>query len=245
MCVRDCRGRSSDLKYFLLQGYIPEVVIGDSRSVITSLTKGRSARLREWAQRYGPSQPLIEGETCLMHVAGLGRMSVFVHDVWTAHLLVAARSQEKAYRLALPFRAFATVYLGYGREEGLTEHLIELTKKPAIADSTRFIKQNYLCPGRYPEDYELALGGGYALCADHLRAGADFVERIAELEEHELALRHLERSYCLLSGFMSGSYYDAHYRYERREQTPYQRRKNYLEMPTVYDLAFLSAFRSL
>ena len=44
---------------------------------------------------------------------------------------------------------------------------------------------------------------------------------------------------------MTDSYYWAHYQHERREQTPYQRRKNYLEMSTVYDLAFLSAFRSV
>ena len=244
-CAYRWRGANSDLKYFILQGYIPEVVIGVRRSVITNLTEGRAARLREWASDYGPTQPLIEGERRLVGVQGLGRISLFVHDVWTAHLLMAARSQEKAYRLALPFRAFATIYLGYPREEGLTEYLIELTQKPSEIDSTRFITENYLQPGLYSRDYEQALGTGYGLPTHHMRAGAVFVKQIVQSEKHELALKYLERSHYLLSGYMSGSYYYAHYRHERREQTPYQRRKNYLEMSPVYDLAFLSAFRSV
>lgn len=233
------------MKYFLLQGYIPEVAIGASRTVIADLTEGRAARLRVWTKRYGPHQPLIEGETPLVRIADLGRISVFVHDVWTAHLLVAARSQERAYRLALPFRAFVTIYLGYPREEGVTEYLIELTQKPSEVDSTQFITEHYLRPGRCSSDYEMALGGGYGLYSNHMRACKVFVEQIVQSEQHDLALRHLERSHYLLSGYMTGSYYHAHYQYERREQTPYERQKNYLEMSTVYDLAFLSAFRSV
>lgn len=237
---------NAEVRYFLLQGYVPEVAIGSRWQIFAaSPVGGREARLRDWASSYGSDQPLVEGERCLVRVPELGRISLFVHDVWTAHLLVAARSQEKAYRLALPFRAFTTIYSGYAREEGLTEYLVELTQKPSETDSTHFIAENYLQGGRDPDYYGLALGSGWGLLTQVMRAGSIFVKQIVQSEQHELALKYLERSHYLLSGFMTGSYYYAHYRHERREQSPSERRKNFLEMSSVYDLAFLSAFRSM
>ena len=94
--------------------------------------------------------------------------------------MVAARSQERAYGLALPFRAFATVFLGYPREEGMTEYLVELTRKPAGIDSTQFIAANYLQGGGCGRDYEHALGSGHGLLGHQMRAGAVFVKHLVQ-----------------------------------------------------------------
>ena len=59
------------------------------------------------------------------------------------------------------------------------------------------------------------------------------------------ALVHLEQSHYIVSGFMTGSYYCAHYRWDRRFENKYLREKKYFENRTRYDLAFVSAFRSV
>jgi hypothetical protein len=55
------------------------------------------------------------------------------------------------------------------------------------------------------------------------------------------ALVHLEQSHYIISGFMTGSYYYAHYRWDRRVENKYLREKKYFENRTRYDLAFVSA----
>jgi len=59
------------------------------------------------------------------------------------------------------------------------------------------------------------------------------------------ALLHLEQSHYIISGFMTSSYYHFHYRWDRKFEKKYLREKKYFENRTRYDLAFVSAFRSI
>lgn len=58
-------------------------------------------------------------------------------------------------------------------------------------------------------------------------------------------LLHLVQSHYSISGSMTGSYYYLHYRWDKRFQNKHLREKKYFENRTRYDLAFVSAFRSI
>jgi hypothetical protein len=230
------------VKYFILCGLLPEVgPAGHRISFGGHIPSGRS----DWPAT-GPLPQ--EGERLVVRCSSLGRMSVFVHDVFSAHFLVVARSQENAYRIAAPFRAFATVYLGWAMEEAEIEYLVELSRKPDPEDSTESMALSHVGSGGYePDDALVAqhLETGWVLATEQIAAASSFLDSVLQSDRHVLALRYLERSHYLLSGFMSSSYYHFHYSRDRVSQTPYWRRKMYLERSSVYDLSFLSAFRAL
>jgi hypothetical protein len=237
------------VKYFILCGLLPEVgPAGHRISFGGHIPSGRADRLRFWSDWPATGPLPQEGERLVVRCSSLGRMSVFVHDVFSAHFLVVARSQENAYRIAAPFRAFATVYLGWAMEEAEIEYLVELSRKPDPEDSTESMALSHVGSGGYePDDALVAqhLETGWVLATEQIAAASSFLDSVLQSDRHVLALRYLERSHYLLSGFMSSSYYHFHYSRDRVSQTPYWRRKMYLERSSVYDLSFLSAFRAL
>jgi hypothetical protein len=237
------------MKYFILRGLIPEPIDkGPIGAPIFGgrVAKSRKARIKRWIET-GLEIP-CEGENCFLRIPSLGRLSVFVHDVYDAFLMVSARSQEKAYSLALPLRAFITVYLGMPLEEGFFEYLIELKEKPKANQSRRHICQLYRNIWESYVDFDqlcIELGSGFGLRLDQLRHACQFVRTVLSSRQMGLCLIYLERSHRLLSGYMSGSYYHYHYQHDRRAESSYARRKKYLENHTMYDVAFLSAFRAI
>jgi hypothetical protein len=189
-----------------------------------------------------------EGEHVFLRQHRTGRLSVLVHDVYDALLMVSAPSQRKAYALALPFRAYLTVYLGFDVADDPYEFLLELRGKPKLTDTTRDIARLYRQLGSYPSDPDVLsrfMRSGVLLHQPQIRSACKFVRRILAVPHLVAALIHLERSHGIFAGYMTNHHYQHHYRHERRLQSAYVREKNYLEERTRYDLAFLSAFRAL
>jgi hypothetical protein len=233
------------MKYFILRGLLPEPVQG-APSFGGHIPEDREARIARWLKT-GRELP-CEGEHCFLQVPGMGRISVFVHDIFDAHLLIVAPSQEKAYALASPFRSCAIVYFGCTPFENGYEYLMELVSKPQPTQTTREISQLYrqIWLTRVDPDLLLpTLGSGERLFLDQIRQGCQFVQAILSCKRLALCLLHLERGHLLFAGFMTGSYYHHHYQRDREAVTKYVQRKKYLEERTRYDLAFLSCFRGV
>lgn len=206
----------------------------------------RQERIKRW-QATGSPLPK-EGKYVFLRQPGIGTLSVLVHDVYEALLMVSAYSQRKAYALASPFRSYANVYLGCAPDDSPYEFLVELTRRPPMTATARDIARLHRQLWPSPRDPDLlssALRSGSGLRHPQIRSACKFVARISAVPQLIAALTHLDRSHSLFGGYMTSSYYYYHYRHDRRLESAYLREKKYLEDRTRYDLAFLSAFRAL
>lgn len=234
------------MKYFILRGLLPEPIEYAPRFG-GEIIQQREERMSRWMNSSFDLPLPTEGEHCYLSVKGVGRISVFVHNVFDARILIVARSQEKAYALAQALRACATIFLGYGNDEG-SEWLIEVSSKPKpehtiddIAKLYHNIWQDYFDPNALI----MQLDTGAGIRMDDLRWTCKIVNAVLSSTQLSLSLNHLERSNYLFSGYMTSSYYHYHYSRDRVDKSVYAQRKKYLENRTLYDMAFLSAFRSL
>lgn len=236
---------SSSVKYFIIQGLIPEPYEGSPHLGGNGPTT-RQDRIRRW--RATGSKLPREGEYVFLRQPPTGKLSVLVHDVCAALLMVSAPSQRKAYALALPFRSYLTVYLGFDFANSSDEFLLELIAKPKFTATTRDIACLYRQRGSYPSNPDLVLNAmrsGAGLFHSQIRSACNFVSKVLAASNLVTSLMHLEQSHSLFAGHMTSSYYQYEYRHERRLESAYMREKKYLEERTRYDLAFLSAFRGL
>lgn len=237
------------MKYFVLRGLLPTLPDGSSGiggRISDSYDEGISA----W-RHFHPDEPIPkQGEQCFLNIRGIGRISVFVHNVFDTLILITSRSQERAYLLASPLRAFATIFLGSSPDDDSPyEYLVELTHKPQPTQTrteiARLYRPIWFDDTSDPQSLGAALGSGTFLARDQLKLACRFVDGVHLRSMLRLCLLHLERSHHLYAGYMSDSYYYFHYRHERAALSPYAQRKGYLEERTRYDLAFLSAFRAI
>jgi hypothetical protein len=190
------------MKYFILSGLLPEPV-HRAPSFGGHIPEDREDRIAYWLET-GRELPR-EGEHCFLRVPGVGRISVFVYDVFDTFLLIVAPSQEKAYALASPFRSYAIVYFGCTPFENGYEYLMELVAKPQPTQTTREISQLYRQIWLMRVDSDLllpALGSGERLFLDQIRQGCQFVQAILSSKRLALCLLHLERGHLLFAGFM-------------------------------------------
>jgi hypothetical protein len=234
------------VKYFVLRGLLAKPY-ENAPSIGGSVPTTRKERVRRWT-RFGSSLPK-EGEFEFLRQPGVGRLSVVVYDVYDALLMVTAPSQRKAYALALPFRSYVTVYLGFPPwDDGIFEFLVELNGKPALTMTARDIASLHRPPGDMPSDPDIlsnAIRSGPALDHAQIRDACAFVKKVLGEPRLVATLKHLERSHELFAGHMTESFYRFHYSRDRKRESVYAREKKYLEEGTRYDLAFLSAFRAL
>lgn len=188
-----------------------------------------------------------EGEHVILRRPHIGRLSVLVYDVCNALLMISAPSQRKAYALALPFRSYMTVYLGFEFDDD-EFFLLELTGRPNPTATTRDIASLRRKLWSNPSNLDFAaasLRSGIIVFQPQLRSACDFVVEVLAAPQLLESLVHLEQSYCIFRGYMTDYEYKRHYRHERVFETAYLHEKRYFEDRPRYDLAFLSAFRAL
>jgi hypothetical protein len=228
-----------------MQGLIPEAYEG-APHIGGNVPATRQERIKRW--KATECRLPREEEYVFLRQPGVGTLSVLVHDVYDTLLMVSARSQRKAYALALPFRSYLTVYLGFDLGDSPYEFLLELTARPSLTATTLQIACLYRRLGSDPINPDFlsnAMASGSGVYHPQIRSACKFVERILIAPQLAASLTHLERSHFLFAGHMTSSYYQREYRHHRRLESAYLREKKYLEERTLYDLAFLSAFRAL
>jgi hypothetical protein len=232
------------MKYFIVQGLIPETSDGAPHLANESAT--RRERIRRW-RSMTEAKLLHEGEHVFLRRPGLGRLSVLTYNICEALVMVSAPSQRKAYSLALPFRCYLTVYLGFEFSDD-EFFLVELTRKPKARGTTRDIaslRRKLWCNPSNLDSVVAALRSGTGLFQPQIRSASAFIAQVLAAPQLVESLVHLERSHCIFRGYMTEHQYQRHYRPERQLESAYLHEKRYFEERTRYDLAFLSAFRAL
>lgn len=234
------------MRYFILNAIIP---YPQSSPPYISRLIPSTTRERQEFYRSSRMKPPSRGERTLLRKHGVGSLSVFVFDVDFSLILIKAPSQKKAYLIADPIKAYFSAFAGkYSPISHAFESLVEIKSMPAPTMTIAQIVNMYqpLSGNSIDTDWlARELFSGVYVTDDEIKVACDLTNRVLDHPRLIHALQHLAQSHHLLPGFMIGSYYYCHYRNDRRAEKPYFRQKKYLENRTMYDLAFLSAFRSI
>lgn len=234
------------MRYFILNAIVP---YPQSSPPYTSRWTPSTTRERLKLYRSVGIEPPSPGERIILRKKGIGSLSVFVFDVDASLILIKATSQKKAYLIADPIKAYFSAFAGKYSPNGHTfDSLVEINSMPTASMTIAQILDMCQRLSHYRIDTEgvaRELFSGVYVTTDEIKAACDLTSRALDDPGLVHALQHLAQSHYLLSGFMVGSYYYHHYRHDRRAERPYFRQKKYLENRTMYDLAFLSAFRSI
>jgi len=233
------------MKFFIFNGITAQPL--ESGPVLGGNdTLTRKSRKAYWLKSGLPLPK--EGENLIFPVPGMGRISIFVHDIFDTLLLIAASSQEKAYALAIPFRAYFVIFHEYLFNDRHFDTLIELREKPRPIQTRRQILELNKPHSNYGIDLdflESEIFSSQYLSRGHIGEACKFVRAVLHNRALAESVIHLEQSYAISEMMMNGSYYHFHYRHDRLLETKYSMRKKYLENRTRYDMSFLSAFRAL
>ena len=233
------------MKYFVLTGLLP-CAFEDHMSVGHKSEK-RSITARKKSYEREGVKPLKGGEHPLVSVKGYGRISKFVYDLDEALVLIAARSQNRAYLLAHAFTG-ALSLIGVGVPEDDGWELWELAAQPTEDMTTHKIARCCKVPSWYEGDVAfryIGLRNGTVLGDHQMRVASSIVPKAIQSPGLLHGLLHLQFSYGLVYGFMVGSYYASHYCRERRSIPRYILDKQYHENRIKFELAFLSTFRGI
>jgi len=242
------------MRYFLAKGFMPYAHppqvhqhgysdIGFSR--IPDETR------RERIRRYraaGVALPKL-GEGVFLRHTRFGRISVFVHGAYDAFILIVATSQRNAHLLGNALRAGLSCFHGHPPIEQTSGYLLELSKPPDPDMSGRDLA-TLINPQLDPRSDEARLilrklQSGTAINHIELTEACQLVRKALDHPPVLEALLHLDHSSTLVWGFMVDSFYESHYRHDRRDLSRYALERIYLENRFRYDSAFVSGFRGL
>ncbi len=178
-----------------------------------------------------------------------GRISIFVYDVYRTFLLIVCRSQRKAYYLGNSLRGILSTIFGNIPIEKNYNFLLELNKRPT-GEMMTFDIANLIQPMPQEDIYEnfdfvVEIISGSGLKYTELKDACEILGIAINMPNVLYALQLLEYSNSLIYSFMTGSYYEAHYRHDRKAASRYNLDKSYLENRFAYDTAFLTAFRGI
>ena len=236
------------MRYFVLNGILPYPT-EDGLYVGTLPSDSRRQKIRLY-KRLGKQIP-PQGEKVFFNDRKVGTLSIFVFDVVRSLFLIKATSQRKAYSIANCFRAILGIYTGNFLIDRIYEFLVELNCLPNSRMKYQELVRTYKPPQKdsvESVDTDILtseLQSGPLILLDQVKWCCEFMRKAMRRPYIADALLHLEQSHYIISGFMTASYYYAHYRWDRRFEKKYLREKKYFESRTRYDLAFVSAFRSV
>jgi hypothetical protein len=235
------------MRYFVLNGLLPSPT-ENGPYVGTLPSDSHRQRVRLYKK---VGQILLpQGEKVFFNDRTAGRLSVLVFDLDRSLFLIKAASQRKAYSIANCFRAVLGIYTGNFLIDHIFEFLVELDRPPRSGMNYQELVRTYKPPQKDLEYVDtdtlrMELQSGPVIRHDQVKWCCGFMRKTIRNPNIAEALLHLEQSHYIISGFMTGSYYHFHYRWDRRFENKYLREKKYFESRTRYDLAFVSAFRSI
>lgn len=246
------------MKYFVVNGYIPEPHppkverLGSSVHLSeTSFSRHPGETRAQRTKRYkdaGLAVPEL-GLNTFLECEGVGSISVFVFDTYEALFLIKSVNQGSAYLLANALRGYLTVVHGLSVFDDQKYFLSELISKPdpdmTIADIANLVKPMIESQPIDRDLLQLDLRSGLIISHFQIEEACRMIKIGLKYPLLLEAFQHLEYSYSLVWGFMTGSYYELHYAADRAELSEYELEKLYYEDRIRFDLAFLSAFRGI
>ncbi len=236
-------------RYFVISDYLvyPQYEQDDRRYDIQILPQLKDSEARvQYIQDNNISHTVLHNRT-LISISKHIEIKVVYFAYGTGNILIKATGLRKAYQLAKAFQTYLSIYCEVvPNGDRFNDYLIELSQIPQYAwnyeDLARSISSN--------SDFDLVsevlpLRSGQFLFAHYLSDVAKYVPIIYE-DVHILdSTAHLDQSYALFYGLMSGSYYHFHYARDRVLQSNDELLKDYLEHKPKYELAFLAAFKAI
>lgn len=240
------------MKCFLVNGYIPSAhppVVHEHGYSDVGFGKNEDETRDTKAHKYqeaGIAIPRL-GETTFLRHPKIGRISLFVYGAYDAFIMIVSTSQRNGYLLGNALRAAITCFHGHPPLDQDSGYLLELGKVPDEDLSHDDLVTQILREGSWHEETSLRqeLISGTHLDLFELREGCAIVTKILDYPRLLDAMLHLEYSMSLVWGFMVGSYYESHYKRDRKKLSRYQMERIYLENRFRYDAAFVSAFRGI
>lgn len=242
-------------RWFFVNGYWPSPhppqIISSGGYGNTRFNLGkrstREQRIRSYHEAGIDLPPL--GETAFLRKPRTGRISIFVHGAYRAFIMIVAPSQRKAYLLGNGLRSILAGFHGTPPTENPNGYLLELTTKPSQEMSLEDIA-NLISPPVPGFEYEnkllrKELGTGRGIEHPQIQEACMALDKALDKERLLESLMHLEYSLSLVWGDMTGSYYESHYNWERKQVSRYALERAYLENRFRFDSAFVSAFRGL
>lgn len=163
------------------------------------------------------------------------------------NVLIKATGLREAYRLARAFQTYLTILCEVTpNEERLEDYLIEISRIPQYWWNDEQLARHLVSEGVLDSSTLVTtLQSGQYLFAHYLQDAAKHVQIIYQDLHISEASAHLDQSYALFHGLMSGSYYHYHYSGDRVLMSRDDLLKDYLENKAKYELAFLAAFKAI
>lgn len=124
------------MKYFLCNGYqpnpLPPIVHGSgyTETNLSGPDDGETVAQRAKFFEKVRHKPPAFGENTLLRNREFGRISIFVYDVYRTFLLIASKSQRKAYFLGNSLKAILSTIFGDAPVERRYRFLLEFFDKP-------------------------------------------------------------------------------------------------------------------
>lgn len=165
----------------------------------------------------------------------------------TGNILIKATGLREAYRIARAFQTYLTIFCEVTpNEDRFGDYLIELSQIPRFSWTDEDLARALSSTQDFePVSGTLPLYTGQYLFAYYFSDVAKYVPIIYHDAHISESASHLDQSYALFYGLMSGSYYHYYYARERVIQSRDRLLKDYLEHKSKYELAFLAAFKAI
>jgi hypothetical protein len=161
------------------------------------------------------------------------------------NLLITARSFESAHRAVRAIDAFFLLRDG-SLAYGGGAQLLPIAHIPRSTWTTDRFYEELRIPSK--DLLDTALGEartGATMSRDEMELLGPTVEAVDVDDALLRSFSHLGLSRVLVNGSMSGSYYNHHYRHDRRKLHHHQLRQEYLVNRERYELAFVSSFKAI
>jgi len=228
--------------YYLVADYLVPVYIEHEGTM--SFTNRSQAERREYYRERGLSLPQ---NYTIARLAPRTSVRVVFFDIDNGLFLIKAPNQATAYRVLRALDGFFFLTMGETpRHDRSLPKLYELRRVP----NANWAQERILQELR-ERNFEIGpadvfdLYSGRVVLQHDMRLLAPAIETIYPNERLLEALCHLGHSRFLFYGFMVGSYYHCHYKYDRREMSYHLMQKKYLENRERYELSFISAFKGI
>lgn len=228
--------------YYLVADYLVPVYIENEGSL--GLTNCKPDERRKYFVERGLNLPKNYTISRLSHKTSV---RVVFFEIDHGLFLIEAPNQPTAYRVLRALDGF--FYLANGEAPSVDRSIPKLNELKRMPNykwtREKLIKELRERNIEISPTNIFELHSGWVVPQYDMRRLGPGIEAIYPNIHLVEALSHLGHSRYLFYGYMVGSYYHCHYKYDRKELSRYQMKKKYFENRERYELSFVSAFKGI
>ncbi|MGF7431898.1 hypothetical protein PQV03_14185 [Thermoanaerobacterium thermosaccharolyticum] len=230
-------------EYYLLSGYIIPFFYD-----IEKRTKGKTNENKISKNKiYKNNNQTPENYTFLDLTHGT-KIYIAYHESnhgFLGNFVIKSNSIAEAYYLTDIIRGFYSVFYGWTPlEAGSNFYLKKLNDIPNAKWTTKDINNTTIDVNMGIEDLIL-VDSGVQLTKESLEDLKNFISKIYPNNDLCESLNHLLESRFLFNCFITNSYYECHYKYDRSQMPEWLKEKMFYENRYRYQTAFVAAFKGI